>query len=351
MPADPVDDARQLEADEHEEHGVEDEDEDLPHREGLDPGGRRDELRRVPAEVDAGGHRGQDRRDAERLGRQVGEVRRDERDRDLRRGVVERLAQRRDDVADGDADRDADDRVEDEAPARLGHREAPADRGRHRELVGDEGRRVVDQRLAFDDRHVAARGADARGDRRRRDGIGRRHDGAQHERRLPRHAVDDLVGDDGHAEHREDHEADREQADLAQVVAQLAQRGEEGRGVEQRRQDDDQHDVGVELHVGDAGDEAQRRAADHEQDRIRDLPVVGDDEQDRDGAQHREEHEVQVGLRDHAVTRCAGSPPPAPRRPRRGPTKPMPSPVEALTLTCSGTTPRPSASAARIASR
>jgi hypothetical protein len=29
-PADPVDDARQLQADEHEEHGVEDEDEDLP---------------------------------------------------------------------------------------------------------------------------------------------------------------------------------------------------------------------------------------------------------------------------------------------------------------------------------
>ena len=310
--------------DEHEERGVEDEDEDLPHREGLDPRRGRDQLGRVPAQVDAGGHGGQHRRDAERLGRQVGEVRRDERDRDLRRGVVERLAQQRDDVADDDADRDADDRVEHEAPARLGHREAPGDRGGHRELVGDERRRVVDQRLALDDRHVAPRRADTRGDRRRRDGIGGRHDGAQHERGLPRHAVDDLVGDDGHAEHGEDHQADGEQADLAQVVAQLAQRGEEGGGVEQRRQDDDEHDVGVELHVGDAGDEAQRRAADHEQDRIRDLRVVGDDEQDRDGAQHREEHEVQVGLRDHAVTRCAGSPPPAPRRPPRGRRSPCP---------------------------
>ena len=175
----------QLQPDEHEEHGVEDEDEDLPHREGLDPGRRRDELRRAPAEVDAGRHRGQDRRDAERLGRQVGEVRRDQRDRDLGRRVVERLAQPGDDVADGDADRDADDRVEDEAPARLGQREAPADHGGDRELVGDERRRVVDQRLALDDRHVAPRRADARGDRRRRDGIGRRHDGAEHERRLP----------------------------------------------------------------------------------------------------------------------------------------------------------------------
>ena len=275
-------------------------------------------------EVDAGRHRGQDRRDAERLGRQVGEVRRDQRDRDLRRRVVQRLAQPGDDVADGDADRDADDRVEDEAPARLGQREAPGDRGRDRELVGDERRRVVDQRLALDDRHVAPRGADPRGDRRRRDGIGGRHDGAQHEGRLPRHAVDELVGDERHAHHREDHEADGEQADLAEVVAQLAQRGEEGRGVEQRRQDDDEHDVGVELDVGDAGDEAQRRAADHEQDRIRDLRVVGDDEQDRDGAQHREEHEVQVGLRDHALTRRAASPPPAPRRPRRARRSPCP---------------------------
>ena len=260
------------------------------------------------------------------------------------------LRSERDDVADGDADRDAHDRVEDEAAARLGHREAPADDGRHRELVGDEGRRVVDQRLAFDDRHVAARGADARGDRRRRDGIGGRHDGAQHEGRLPRHPVDHLVGDDRHAHHREDHEADREQADLAQVVAQLVQRGEEGRGVEQRRQDDDQHDVGVELHVGDARDEAERRAADDEQDRIGDLPVVGDHEQDRDGAQHGEQHEVQVGLCDHAHPLCrvatASAATPSPR-----PTKPIPSPVEALTLTCSATTPSPSASAARIASR
>jgi hypothetical protein len=55
------------------------------------------------------------------------------------------------------------------------------------------------------------------------------------------------------------------------VVAQLAQRGEEGRRVEQRRQDDDEDDIGIELDVGDAGDEAQRRAADHEQDRVRDL--------------------------------------------------------------------------------
>ena len=197
QPADAVHHAGQLQPDEHEERGVEDEDEDLPHREGLDAGRRRDELGRVPPQVDPRRHGGEDGRDAQRLGRQIGEVRRHQRDRDLGRRVVERLAHPGDDEADREPDRHADDRVEHEAPAGLGQREAAADHGGDGELVGDERGRVVEQRLALDDRQIAPRRAHARGDGRRRDRVGGRHDGAEHERRLPRHAVDDLVGDDG----------------------------------------------------------------------------------------------------------------------------------------------------------
>ena len=83
-----------------------------------------------------------------------------------------------------------------------------------------------------------------------------------------------------------------------QVLAHVVQRGEEGRRVEQRREHDDEHDVGVELHVGNAGDEAEGRAADDEQDRVGDLRVVGDDQQDRDRGQDREQDEVEMRLRE-----------------------------------------------------
>ncbi len=68
----------------------------------------------------------------------------------------------------------------------------------------------------------------------------------------------------------------------AGVGAQRPQVGEERRHVEQRRQEDHQHQVGVELDVGDAGQVAERDRPEHEHDRVRDA------EQPRDHAQRRD---------------------------------------------------------------
>ena len=96
---DPVDDGRQLQADEHEERRVEQEGDDLPDGVALDPGRRRGQPRGQPAHVDADGDRGEDAGDPERLGRQVGEVGGEQGDRDLDRRVVEPAADGRDDRA------------------------------------------------------------------------------------------------------------------------------------------------------------------------------------------------------------------------------------------------------------
>ncbi len=52
-------------------------------------------------------------------------------------------------------------------------------------------------------------------------------------------------------------------------LAQLSRRGEEGRAVEQRREEDQEDDVRIELYGGQAGEKADHRAADHERDRVR----------------------------------------------------------------------------------
>ena len=185
----PVEDRPQLEADEHEQQGVQHEDQDLPDGVALEPRLHGRQLGRVPADVDADGDRGEHGRDARGLGREVGEVAGEERDRDLGRRVVEPapdLPQMTKPTASPIAI--PPEHVDDEAPGRVPEREGA---GQHRgdgEAVGDERGRVVDQALALDQRDEPARQPEPRGDRRRRDRVGRRDDRAEHEAHRPRQA-------------------------------------------------------------------------------------------------------------------------------------------------------------------
>ena len=112
---------------------------------------------------------------------------------------------------------------------------------------------------------------------------------------------DDLVGDDGDDDHRQEHEADREQPDRPEVRAQVAQRGEERGSVEERRQYADEHEVGRQVELGQAGHEAEREPAEHEQDRIWN-PELRDEHQHRGACdeQHEQGHEVLVAQVDQA---------------------------------------------------
>ena len=80
----------------------------------------------------------------------------------------------------------------------------------------------------------------------------------------------------------------------AGVGAQRPQIREEGRHVEQRRQEDHQHQVGVELDVRDAGQVAERDRPEHEHDRVRDAEQPSDDAQRRDRDAQAEDQELGV---------------------------------------------------------
>jgi hypothetical protein len=82
--------------------------------------------------------------------------------------------------------------------------------------------------------------------------------------------------------------------------AQVAERGEERRRVEERRQDRDQHDVRVEGHVRNARDEAEREPAEHEQDRVRQLQDRSQREQRGHGGEQPEQDERVLGGEVHA---------------------------------------------------
>ena len=98
----------------------------------------------------------------------------------------------------------------------------------------------------------------------------------------------------------------------AQVRAQVAQRREVRRVEQQRRQEDEEDELRLELDVGHAGREADEAAADHEQDRVRHVEDARQRRQRRDRDQQEEDDELGVLHRAENATsrtpRRAGRP-------------------------------------------
>ena len=136
-----------------------------------------------------------------------------------------------------------------------------------RELVDGQAGAVVDQRLTLEDRGDAIGCAQAPEHGSRRDRIGGSEDRAQHQCWSPPDTRD-RVSDRRHGGHRQQHEADREQPDRAGVSSKILGRGAERRGVDQRRQEHEQHGVGVDLWRGGSRHQPDRQTAEHEHDRV-----------------------------------------------------------------------------------
>ena len=136
-----------------------------------------------------------------------------------------------------------------------------------RELVDGQAGAVVDQRLTLEDRGDAIGCAQAPEHGSRRDRIGGSEDRAQHQCWSPPDTRD-RVSHRRHGGHRHQHEADREQPDRAGVSSKILGRGAERRGVDQRRQEHEQHGVGVDLWRGGSRHQPDRQTAEHEHDRV-----------------------------------------------------------------------------------
>src|SRR5581483_2963362 len=102
--------------------------------------------------------------------------------------------------------------------------------------------------------------------------------------------------------------------DRPQVAAQIAEVGEEGGAVKERWQEDDEHDVRVEVDLRESGDEAEQGAADDEHDRVGDPEAPRERAQARDGDQ--QPGDQYLGLA-HATSVTPAVPDTLPRQWRR----------------------------------
>ena len=96
-------------------------------------------------------------------------------------------------------------------------------------------------------------------------------------------------------DHREQHQADREPDERGDVRPQVPDRRFDCGGEQQRRQEDEQDEVGLELDAGKARDEGQPEPTEDEQRRIGHADPAGDLVDDRD----RDEDQQDCGQRLH----------------------------------------------------
>ena len=110
--------------------------------------------------------------------------------------------------------------------------------------------------------------------------------------------------DDSDADGRREHEAESEQPDRPHVRSQLAKRGEEGGAVEERREHAEEDELRVELELRHARHDADRQAAEDEQDRIRDPERRGDCEHRCDREDQGEGDQAVLELEMHCLPAC-----------------------------------------------
>ena len=100
--------------------------------------------------------------------------------------------------------------------------------------------------------------------------------------------------DHGDGPDRHEHQADRRHRDRAQVAAQRAQVREEGGRVQQRRQEDQEHQVGLELDLRHARHQPEHQPAEHERDRIGHRQPARDHVQARDRHEQRRQDDLEI---------------------------------------------------------
>ena len=184
--------------------------------------------------------------------------------------------------------------------------ENAAGRDRHdREAIENERGGVVGEAFALQHHENAPRQRQPPRDGERRHHVGRRDDGAEHEGHAPLPAEQVMQGGGDRAGGEHD-AAEGEQRDRAEVEAEFAPAHRHAGRIDQRRQQHQQHQFRRELDRRQPGNERQRNARDHQQDRRRGFQALGDD---RDQHQHRQQ-------KQHDLDGCGHS---ASRAPKRNP--------------------------------
>ena len=201
-----------------------------------------------------------------------------------------------------DAEQDLADDDDREGAGGLRQREQPGRNGGDREPVEDQRRGVVGKPFALEHHEDPARHAQFPGNRERRHHVRRGDDRPQQEADAPGQP-DQVMRRGRDRERREDHAADRQQDDRAQVEFELAPAHGDARRIDQRRQHHQQHQFGRQFHRRHARHEGERDAGEHQQDGRRDIDSP---RQQRGAGQHGEQDQKDLKFGFHDRPPFAG---------------------------------------------
>ncbi len=258
-----------------------------------EPGRRALDERRLVPEDEPGDHDRDHARGVDRLRQQIGGEGRHEGKRRVEHRIGDPLAddahERRHEEAERDPATCCEKEVEHDAAG--GHGAGQGGDGRSQ---GHERRGIVEERFALENRHDLSRQADASGDGRGGDRIGRRHHRAQGDTRGERD-IEKPPGDGSDGNRRADDQSHRKKSDRPPVRFHVDERRADRRGVEQRRKEADQHQIGAQVGLGDEREERRRKAHDRQGERRRELEPKGEagDRRDRDAEDENRDRYVQ----------------------------------------------------------
>src|SRR6202041_41697 len=153
------------------------------------------------------------------------------------------------------------------------------DHNRDGNLQGQQAAGVVDQALAFNDVGDARGQPKAAGDGGGGDCVGGANHGAKNQTEAPAELRQDPMRGEGHAVNGEADETQSQQRDARDVVTEIAPRSLKGRGEKQRRQEKQKYDVGIQLDMRYAGNQADEEACNHQDYGIRRLETLGESRQ------------------------------------------------------------------------
>src|SRR4029077_8671488 len=125
--------------------------------------------------------------------------------------------------------------------------------------------------------------------------VGGGDDGAQDEAEAPVKAGEDPSSGGRYAQHRESDEAEGEKENADQIEFEVAPGGQPGGGVQQRRQYDEENNVGIQRDAGDAGNEAEEQAGDDQNDGIGRLEFACEGGEDDDEEKEEKENDFDRG--------------------------------------------------------
>ena len=240
------------------------------------------------------------------LGRQVGRERHDERDAGVELRVGDPLAHPGDQREDDDADEDAAGGGPHEVETDLPDTRAPPSRSTITavavrratravaSLRSDSPSRIVTTRRGSPIRRPIAVAATASGGAT----TAPIANDAAHE--MP---GQELVHEGADADGGEGHQPDRQQQDRSPVGVEVDQRALDRGRVQQRRQHAEQHDLGLEVDLGDAGEERRHDADRDQHQRCGQVQPLGQRGEGQDCDGHGHEQQSAISTRPSSPTR------------------------------------------------